>query len=156
MMNGSEPHSTNSAFESLIEELRQQVADQEARVESLRAQIIPHEDELRRMRKMLNAAVRPEPRAQSRPKSGGRMGEEELRIALARLRDLPESEWLAPDIPGSFGTGTLRRVLGVSKSTSERMVNYLREQEEIRLVGERQGRGPHPNRVYVINEAPGE
>ena len=109
--------------------------------------------ELRQVRSMLRAE---EPQGKPGPKSprkgrsqSARYGEEELRILLERIREAPDAY---EDIPGSFTTGTLRE-LGMSKAMAERAAGYLREQEMVRMVGERRyGQGTRLSKVYVIDD----
>lgn len=147
-MNGTE---RSTGLDWLVQELEQQILEAEAVVANLREQIAPHEEELRKMRKMLNAAVPAVERPQRGQTPRKRMGEEELKITVSRLRQLPQAEWIDPAIPGSFTERSFAENLGLSKDTANRMVTYMREQETIRLVGERKMPGaPRPSRVYTL------
>lgn len=149
-MNGGTTRPTG--IDWLVEELRRQIQDEEQVVAGLREQIAPHEEGLRKMRKMLSAAVGPQPAAKEEKRTARRrFGEEELAIIVNRLRQLPMADWVDPEIPGSFTERSFCESLGVSKDTGNRMIHYLRDQETIRLVGERKMPGaPRPSRVYTV------
>lgn len=145
--NGANP--TPSSLDEVLSGLGALINKQQKVVDGLEATLEVERAELRKLRNVQRAA-NPTPR---KPKvnTGNRMGDEELEIIVERIRAVDSAE--IEDQPGAFTSRMFTRDLGMSKSMAERVLNRLRTDERIRLVGERKMPGsPRPMRVYALNE----
>ncbi len=146
-VNGNQP----SDFTQVVAGLNA-IADRlQADADQKRAALAETEQELRRIRSMLNVAtrqttVKPGPKA----KRSSPRGEEQLGIIVRQLRDLSLAD--DPDIPGSFTARTVAEKLGMKKSVAERAINRLRNDGVIRLVGERKMGPGRVSRLFVIDD----
>lgn len=139
---------TPSGLTDILAGLDVLVAEQQQKVDAVKALYDKELADLRKLRAVQRAAAGPAEKPGPKPARGNRMGEEELRLILKRLEDQPDA---VADLPGSFTTRTLID-MGLHKSTAERAIRYLRDAEQIRLVGERVLNGTRPSRVYVVND----
>jgi len=147
-MNGSGP----AGLPQVIASLQALVAAKEAEVNEVKGTYDGLMAELRQLNAMLRAAQPAERKGHggARPGARRRYGQEELAIVVAQLRE--QGRAAVEDIPGSFTVGSVE-ALGMSKSRAERIVKYLRDTEQARLVGERQvTRGARPSKVYLLND----
>jgi hypothetical protein len=143
-MDGSEPTGLADVIASLeaLKEAKQ------VQVDAARAVFDGRMAELKQINAMLRTA-RPQPRLETKARAKpNRLGEEELRIMLRRIDDLPP---VVDDIPGSFTTRSVADGLGMDKSKVERAINYMRDSGTIRMVGERRTSGSRLSRIFVVD-----
>jgi len=148
MENGSRP----SGLADVLVSLEALEVEAQTRADAARAVYDAAMVEVRQIRGMIRAARpagKPGPKQKPAGRAGSRMGQEELRILLQRIDGAPDA---FEDIPGSFTTTTLKN-LGMGKGQAERAVRYLRDTEQVRLVGERKHEGAgRLSKVYVIDD----